>query len=114
MSPNSAACVSLRKGARVRLAGVLGALLQLSDAVNASNYGDAAALSSAFFDLVGQEAAVADRAETKQVLEEILQGRDQLTAALVRADPAVVNSVWQHQLLLRKGLGFPAPVAKAF
>src|SRR5689334_2111657 len=67
---------------RVRLGDVLGQLLRLSDAVDAKNYGEAAMLSSAFFDSVRAEASKNGRPDAKRALNDILGTRDQVTTAI--------------------------------
>lgn len=94
---------------RVRLGEALGQLLRLSDAVAARNYGEAAALSSAYFDRMRDEAARAERPDVKQSLDQILQGRDAVTTALARSDASVSSTIREHELALRKALGYPVP-----
>jgi hypothetical protein len=91
--------------ARMRLGEVLGLLLRLSDAVAARNFGEAATLSSTYFDEVRQE-ALKQQADAKVALDRILQSRDDVTAALARTDPAVSTSLREQQLDLRKALGY--------
>ena len=67
---------------RVRLAEVMGQLLRLSDAVTVRNYGEAATLSSSFFDSVRLEASRTDEPDVKDDLEGILKTRDQITTAI--------------------------------
>ena len=92
---------------RIHLGEVLGRLLRLSDAVAARNYGEAATLSSAYFNLVREEATRAERPEAKQALDQILQTRDQVTTGLARTDPSVSSTLEQQELALRKALGYP-------
>ena len=72
---------------RIRLGQVLGQLLRLSDAVRAKNYGEAATLSSAYFDAVREEASRAS-AEGTAALNIILKSRDQVTTAIAGTDAA--------------------------
>ena len=92
---------------RVRLAEVLGRLLHLSDAVTAKNYGEAATLSSAFFDSVGREASRTDRPDVKAALESILGTRDQVTTAIAGTDPMLSVTLNDHERTLRRVLGYP-------
>lgn len=92
--------------ARVRLGEVLGQSLRVSDAVDARNFGDAAALSSAYFDRVRQE-AITQPPDVQQALDRILQNRDRVTAALARSDPAVAIELRTEQLEVRRALGYP-------
>jgi predicted negative regulator of RcsB-dependent stress response len=91
---------------RVRLAELLGQLLRLSDAVTARNYGEAATLSSSFFDSVRAEAARADQPAVKEALETILRTRDQVTTAIAQTDPSVSVSLKEHERTLRRALGY--------
>ena len=93
-----------RASAQVRLGEVLGQVLRVCDAVAAGNFGEAAVLSSAYFDRVRQETA--SQPDAKQTLERILQDRDQVTAALARTDAAVSAQLRRQVLELRKALGY--------
>jgi hypothetical protein len=92
--------------ARVRLGEVLGQLLSVSDAVDAQNYGDAAARASAYFDRVAAEAQAATSPAVRAVLEGVRQTRDAVTAGLARAEPAVRETLRQQQLAIRRALGY--------
>jgi hypothetical protein len=91
---------------RVRLAEVLGQLLRLSDAVAAKNYGEAATLSSTFFDSVRAEAARADQPTVKEALDTILRTRDQVTTAVAQTDPSLSLALKEHERTLRRALGY--------
>lgn len=91
---------------RVRLAEVLGQLLHLSDAVTAKNYGEAATLSSSFFDSVRFEASRTDQSGVKDALEGILKARDQVTTAIAGTDPTLSASLKEHERTLRRVLGY--------
>jgi hypothetical protein len=95
---------------RVRLGGLLARLLSAMDAVAEKNYGQAQALSSAFFDQVREEEARAPRT-LKDALGAILKRRDAVTAALTQADPAVLTVLRQNLTELRSALGYPPPSA---
>ncbi len=96
---------------RIRLGEVLGQLLRLSDAVNARNYGEAAALSSSFFDRVRTEAAQADGPEAKAALQGILTKRDQATTAIAGSDPSLAATLKEFELSLRRALGYPVSLS---
>lgn len=95
--------------ARVRLAEVLGQQLRLGDAIAARNFGEASALSSAFFDRVQQELAQADAPDVRDALALVQQTRDQVTTAIARTDPTVADVLRQQQMTLRRALGYPVP-----
>jgi FtsZ-interacting cell division protein ZipA len=92
--------------ARVRLGEILGQLLTVSDALDAQNYGDAAARASAYFDRVAAEAQVATSPAVRAVLEGVQQTRDAVTAGLARAEPAVRETLRQQQIAIRRALGY--------
>jgi hypothetical protein len=89
-----------------RLGEVLGLLLRLSDAVALNNFGEAASLSSGYFDRVRQE-ALRQPPDGKAALERLLQTRDGITAALARTDASVAATLREHQIELRRALGYP-------
>ena len=91
---------------RVRLAEVLGQLLRLSDAVTVNNFGEAATLSSSFFDGVRAKGSRAEDPAVREALEEIMRTRDQVTSAIARTDPSVSDSLKEHERMLRRALGF--------
>ena len=93
--------------ARIRLADLLGQLLRLSDAVTSKNYGEAATLSSAFFDSVRTETARADRPEVRSTLQEILSTRDRITTAIAATEASLPSVLKEHERTLRQSLGFP-------
>ncbi len=92
--------------ARLRLGDVLGHQLRLSEAVQDKNYGEAAALSSAYFDAVRQEASRAG-SDTSAVLSSILASRDQVTAAIAGTDAGLELTLREQQRQLRRALGYP-------
>jgi hypothetical protein len=81
--------------ARHRLSCLLGALLRLQEAVSAQNFGEAAGMSSRFFDDVRAEAN-RPATGTPAALESVLKRRDEVGSALVRSD-AAVSAVF-HQI----------------
>jgi len=92
---------------RVRLGEILGQLLQLSDAVRGKNFGQAATLSSAFFDAVRQEVSRANPPEATNALNSILQTRDRVTTAIAGTDAGLESILRQHEEALRRALGYP-------
>lgn len=95
--------------ARVRLAGLLGQLLHVTEEVAGMNYGQAQILSSRFFDDVRAESDRAADAGVRTVLQSILQNRDAVTSALARADATVLDTLRHAQTQLRAALGYPVP-----
>jgi len=95
--------------ARVRLGGLLGQLLAAEDAVSAQNYGQAQALSSAFFDAVRAEVARTAAGTFKDPLEKVVGMRDPVTASLTRGDPQALTLLRDAETLVRNALGFPRP-----
>ena len=93
--------------ARVRLGGLLGQLLAAEDAVSAQNYGQAQALSSAFFDAVRAE--MTRTGSFKDALEKVVGMRDPVTASLTRGDPQALTLLRDAETLVRNALGFPRP-----
>ena len=91
--------------ARVRLGGLLGQLLAAEDAVSAQNYGQAQALSSAFFDAVRAE--MTRTGNFKDALEKVVGMRDPVTASLTRGDPQALTLLRDAETLVRNALGFP-------
>lgn len=92
---------------RLRLAEVLGRLLTLSDAVAVKNYGEAATLSSSFFDAVRAEASRAEQPDVTTSLRAILNVRDQVTTAIAAADPSLSTVLKEQERSLRRALGYP-------
>ena len=91
---------------RIRLAETLGRLLRLSDAVAVRNYGEAATLSSSFFDAIRAESSSAAPPEVQAVLQQILKTRDQVTTAIAATDPALATLLKEHERTLRRSLGY--------
>ena len=81
-------------------------LLQLMGQTENQNYGEARNLSKTFFDDLRQEADRDQNASYKQDLENILAGRDAVTAGLARADASTAATLRQYltqmQQLLQK------------
>jgi hypothetical protein len=95
--------------ARVRMARLLGELVNVIETASALNYGQAQELASKFFDQARAEATSTPVPSFRMALERILQSRDRVTAALTRGDPAVVEILRNAQLQLRAALGYPVP-----
>lgn len=93
--------------ARIRLGELLGRLLALSDAVAAKNYGQAATLSSSFFDAVRTEASRATQPEVAATLRGILDARDRVTTAIAGTDAALTGVLKEQERALRRALGYP-------
>lgn len=91
---------------RIRLGELLGRLLNLSDAIDARNYGAAARLSSTFFDAVRDEMPRVEPPGARQALEAILQTRDRVTMAIAHTDPALPAMLKEHAHTLRRALGY--------
>jgi predicted transcriptional regulator len=81
-------------------------LLALIGQTENQNYGEARNLSKAFFDNLRQEVDRDQNATYKQDLENILSGRDAVTAGLARADASTAATLRQYlaqmQQLLQK------------
>ncbi|OFW26843.1 MAG: hypothetical protein A3H97_15000 [Acidobacteria bacterium RIFCSPLOWO2_02_FULL_65_29] len=92
---------------RIRLGEVLGQLFRLSDAVAAKNYGEAATLSSSFFDSVRVEASRADKPDVMATLQAILNTRDQVTTAIAGMDLSLSTVLKEQERALRLALGYP-------
>lgn len=70
-------------------------LLALSMQTASKNYGDAATLSTKFFDDLRQTATRTPQTDVKSELESVLDQRDAVTAALARGEPNA------HELLVQ-------------
>jgi hypothetical protein len=92
---------------QVRVARLLGQLLNVTEAVAALNFGQAQTLSSTFFDEVRAEAARTESADVRATLEAIHQNRDTVTSALARGDADVMGTLRSMQVRLRETLGYP-------
>jgi hypothetical protein len=95
--------------ARARLARLLGLLLNVTEAVNAMNFGQAQTMSSTFFDDVRAEEALTEDSELRATLEGIHQNRDAVTSALARGDAGILATLHSMQIRLRQALGYPVP-----
>jgi hypothetical protein len=93
--------------AQVRLGRVLGDALRLSDALVVQNYGEAAALSSGYFDRLRDEAAMTSPGDVRDTLTTLLRTRDQVTSAIARAEPSAAQTIRAQELAIRTLLGYP-------
>jgi hypothetical protein len=96
-----------RAETRDRMGRLFGQFLALQDAVLDANYGEAQALSSPFFDRVGDEAAKTDDASVRTALDAILMRRDTVTAGLARSEGSVREVLVPIERDLRRALGYP-------
>jgi len=92
---------------RVRAAQLHGELLNLIDAVEAMNFGEAQSRSSSFFDRVRAEAGRTQDLRLRSVLDEILTRRDSVTSALTRGDAAVAATLAEAERALRQRVSAP-------
>jgi hypothetical protein len=97
--------------AELRAATLPGDALALVDAVRALDYGDAAAPASRFFDAVRLEATRTPVATVQNALDEVLQERNSVVAALARADAAALAPLREAEIRLRDALGYPVAAA---
>jgi hypothetical protein len=90
-----------------RLARLHGRLLDLIDAVSSMNYGEAQTGSSSLFNSVRLEASHTHNAEYREVLEQLLATRDDVTAALAKGDAASLEPLRRSERELRRVLAKP-------
>jgi hypothetical protein len=95
--------------ARLRLYALHTRLVGVIEAVREKNYGDAAKLSSEFFD--GTRAAVnqSQDAQVNSSLEAVLAARDTVTSRLAMADPSVLDVLNGAMVRLQPLLESPSP-----
>jgi hypothetical protein len=91
---------------KIRTGLLLGQMLMLEDLVGRSDYGEAMAQATRFFDAVRSEAQRADPAR-QRLLTNVLGQRDMVTAALAKADPAVALTLAGVSRSLRQALDYP-------
>jgi len=84
-------------------------LLSLVDDTANKNYGDAAALSTKFFNSLSAAAPNAAEPPVKSALQAILAQRDQVTAELAKGDPASHDLFVQMSNNLHQALQAAAP-----
>jgi type II secretory pathway pseudopilin PulG len=87
---------------RVRLYALESRLTRMIETVGEKNYGDAAKLSSDFFDAVRAESSASQDDKTKSALEAILVLRDSVTSKLAMGDASVLDMLRQTMSQLRQ------------
>jgi hypothetical protein len=92
---------------RFRAAQLHAELLNLIDAVEAMNYGQAQTQSSALFDWVRAESARTSDPTLKTVLGEILAERDSVTASLAKGDMTALERLHASERKLRTIMSAP-------
>jgi hypothetical protein len=92
---------------RLRASQVHAGLLDVIDAVEAMNYGQAKTRSSALFDRVRTETSGVSEHTLRSVLEEVLAERDGVTAALAKGDAAVLARLRASERKIREVLLAP-------
>ena len=90
---------------RVRAAQLHVDLLNLIDAIEAMNYGQAQTQSSALFDRVRSELGNVQNPELRTVFDEMLRQRDAVTGALSRGDAAALGPLSGSERKLRQLIG---------
>lgn len=95
--------------AKARLGRVLGQYLALEEAVSSGNYGEAQALSSAFFDAVREQATIGLDPSSRTALDAVLMRRDTVTAGIARGESSVRAVLVPVERELRRALGYPVP-----
>ena len=98
---------------QVRLYALESRLSRLVDIVGERNYGDAAKLSSDFFDAVRAEISATDKDEVKSTLEAVLGMRDSVTSKLAMGDASVLDQLRQAMSHLRPLAEVPAAQGQA-
>lgn len=94
---------------KARLGLLFGRYLALEDAVVSGNFGEARALSTAFFDHVRDEAARTTDATARTALDGVLMRRDTVTAGLARGEASVREALAPIARELRRALDYPVP-----
>jgi hypothetical protein len=95
--------------AKARLGRVFGQYLALRDAISYGNYGEAQALSSAFFDAVREEVTRGSDPSARTALDAVLMRRDTVTAGIARGEGSVSEALVPVERELRRALGYPVP-----
>ena len=95
--------------AKARLGRLFGQFLALEDAVLASDYAGAQALSSAFFNAVREEADRTGDASVRTALDATLMRRDTVTAGIARGESSVRDTLVPIARELRRALGYTVP-----
>ena len=92
---------------RIRVGVLLGRALMIKDLAAGSDYGRAQQVSSEFFDAIRSEATATEDAARRAVLTSVLSRRDAVTAALAKAEPAVMSTLTMVERDLRRALDYP-------
>jgi hypothetical protein len=95
--------------ARVRVAALLGQALTVREMAVRLNYGQAQELASAFFNGVRAESSATPDAGFRDALNEVLDRRDAVTAALTKAEVGVIDLLQAIEHRLRRALGYALP-----
>jgi hypothetical protein len=95
--------------AKARLGRLFGQLLALEDAVLASDYAGAQALSTSFFNAVREEAGKTDDAAVRTALDATLMRRDTVTAGIARGESSVRDALVPIARELRRAQGYTVP-----
>jgi hypothetical protein len=104
----SAARIELAQAeVRLRLAFLLGDLLQLGDAAVTPNVGTASADATACFNAVRSESSRTEQPDVRNSLNDILKTRDGVTTQLPRSDVALSQVLRQQELILRRAHRYP-------
>lgn len=96
---------------RARLSMIHIKTLGAIDAVAAMNYGQAQALASSLFDDVRAELNRTTNASYREALQDALDRRDALTAALATGDAAVLQPLREVEQRIRQVLSTPVAVS---
>jgi hypothetical protein len=89
----------------VRAAQLHAGLLDLIDAIEAMNYGQAQAQSSALFDRIRAEGSRTETTRFRSVFLDILSKRDAVTTALAKGDGAAAAPLKEVERTLRQLIG---------
>lgn len=88
----------------LRLCRLQDELLTLVEDTANKNYGDAAAASTRFFNQLNAEISQASQPAVKSAMQSILAQRDQVTAAVAKADPASHDTFVQMSAALHQAI----------
>lgn len=90
--------------AAVRLCRLQDQLFSLVEETASQNYGNAAALSTKFFNSLNNDVSSTTQPQMKSVMQSILAQRDQVTAELAKGDPAAHDTFVQMSKTFRLAL----------
>jgi hypothetical protein len=88
----------------VRLCRLQDQLLTLVDDTASKNYGDAANVSTQFFNQLSDEVSIENRADVKSAMQSILAQRDQVTAELAKGDSSAHDMFMQMSDTLHRAI----------